>query len=78
MTGTTRDGTILIEGGKIVGAVHSMRLTQSVPGLLEGIEMLGEHLLCQDWWSSNGMGNLSYVCPPIKVHRARFDSGTSV
>jgi predicted Zn-dependent protease len=78
MTGTTRDGTLLIEGGKIAGAVHSMRLTQGVLDLLEGIEMLGEPLLCQDWWSSNGMGSLSYVCPPIKVRRARFDSGTSL
>jgi predicted Zn-dependent protease len=76
MTGTTRDGTFLIENGGIVGAVKNLRLTQSVPELFEGIELLGRPRLCQDWWSSNGMGRLSYVCPPIKVRRATFTSGT--
>jgi predicted Zn-dependent protease len=76
MTGTTRDGTFLIENGEIVGAVRDLRLTQSVPELFEGIELLGRPRLCQDWWSSNGMGRLSCVCPPIKVRRATFTSGT--
>lgn len=76
MTGTTRDGTFLIENGEIVGAVKNMRLTQSVPELLSGIEMLGEPVLCRDWWCSNGMGRMSYVCPPIKVSAATFTSGT--
>jgi predicted Zn-dependent protease len=76
MTGTTRDGTFLIENGEIVAAVRNLRLTQSVPDLYEGIEMLGAPRLCRDWWSSNGMGRLSYVCPPIKVRRALFSSGT--
>jgi predicted Zn-dependent protease len=76
MTGTTRDGTFLIEHGKIVGAARNLRLTQSIPELFEGIEMLGQPRLCQDWWSSNGMGRICYVCPPIKVRRAVFSSGT--
>jgi predicted Zn-dependent protease len=76
MTGTTRDGTFLIEGGEIVGAVKNLRLTQSIPELLEGVELLGRPRLCQDWWSSNGMGRLCYVCPPMKVSRAVFSSGT--
>lgn len=76
MTGTTRDGTFLIENGEIVGAVRNLRLTQSVPELFEGIEMLGTPRLCRDWWSSNGMARLSFHCPPIKVSRATFSSGT--
>jgi predicted Zn-dependent protease len=76
MTGTTRDGTFLIENGEIVGAVKNLRLTQSVPELFGEIELLGAPRLCRDWWCSNGMGNLSYVCPPIKVRRAVFTSGT--
>jgi predicted Zn-dependent protease len=76
MTGTTRDGTFLIEDGEIVGAVKNLRLTQSIPELYDGIELLGTPRLCRDWWCSNGMGTLSYVCPPIKVARATFDSGT--
>jgi PmbA protein len=76
MTGTTRDGTFLIEDGEIVGAVKNLRLTQSVPELFEGIEGLGKPRLCRDWWCSNGMGGLSYVCPPLKLRRAVFSSGT--
>lgn len=76
MTGTSRDGTLLIENGKIAGAVRNMRLTQSVPELFDGIELLGEPVLCRDWWSSNGMGRICYVCPPIKVSRTVFSSGT--
>jgi len=75
-TGLTRDGTFLIENGQIVSAVKNLRLTQSVPALFEGIELLGEPRLCQDWWSMNGMGRFSYVCPPVKVKRAVFSSGT--
>jgi predicted Zn-dependent protease len=76
MTGTTRDGTFLIERGKIMGAARNLRLTQSIPELFDGIELLGEPRLCQDWWCSNGMGRICYVCPPIKVRRAVFSSGT--
>lgn len=76
LTGTTRDGTFLIEHGEIVGAVKNLRLTQSLPELFQGIEMLGPPRLCQDWWSSNGMGRTTSYCPPIKVSRAVFTSGT--
>jgi predicted Zn-dependent protease len=76
MTGTTRDGTFLIENGEIVGAARNLRLTQSIPELFEGIELLGPPRLCRDWWCSNGMGNLSYVCAPLKLRRAVFSSGT--
>ncbi len=76
MTGTTRDGTFLIERGKIVAAVKNLRLTQSIPEMLEGIEALGTPRLCRDWWCSNGMGRASYVCPPLKVRNATFTSGT--
>jgi len=76
MTGTTRDGTFLIENGEITGAVKNLRLTQAVPELFEGIELLGKPRLCRDWWCINGMGRLSCVCPPVKVRRAVFSSGT--
>lgn len=76
MTGTTRDGTFLIENGEIVGAVRNLRLTQSIPEMFAGIEMAGAPRLCRDWWSSNGMGRVNCVCPPIKVRRATFSSGT--
>jgi PmbA protein len=76
LTGTTRDGTFLIENGEIVAAVRNLRLTHAIPDLFAGIELLGPPRLCQDWWSSNGMGRVVSVCPPIKVNRALFSSGT--
>jgi len=59
-----------------VSAVKNLRLTQSVPELFGGIELHHQPRLCQDWWCSNDMGRLCYVCPPIKVKRATFSSGT--
>jgi predicted Zn-dependent protease len=78
LTGTTRDGTFLIERGEIVCAAENLRLTQSVPELFAGIQLLGTPRLVQDWWSSNGMGRITSYCPPVKVERAVFTSGTEL
>ncbi|MEO8274455.1 MAG: TldD/PmbA family protein, partial [Chloroflexota bacterium] len=37
ITGMTRDGTFLVEGGKIVGPVRNLRYTQSYLGALAGV-----------------------------------------
>lgn len=37
ITGMTRDGTFLVEGGKIVGPVHNLRYTQSYLDALAGV-----------------------------------------
>ena len=70
MTGTTRDGTFLIEDGKITRALANVRYTMSALDLFSGIELLGQQRLVRDWWSSNGMGSIVCLCPPIKVARA--------
>jgi PmbA protein len=70
MTGTTRDGTFLIENGRIVGALANVRYTMSALDLFAGIELLGPQRLARDWWSSNGMGSVICLVPPIKVRRA--------
>ncbi|MEV4755065.1 TldD/PmbA family protein [Micromonospora sp. NPDC049559] len=41
VTGTTRDGTFLIENGKLVGGVRNLRFTQSVLAALSGVEAIG-------------------------------------
>jgi PmbA protein len=68
-TGTTRDGTFLVENGEIVAAVKNLRITQSVPELLAGIEELGQVKTCRDWWAANGMGTTTYVLPALRVAR---------
>ena len=70
MTGTTRDGTFLIENGKITRALANVRYTMSALDLFSGIDLLGPQRLARDWWSSNGMGSVICLVPPIKVRRA--------
>jgi PmbA protein len=41
MTGMTRDGTFLIENGKIVAPVHNLRFTQSYLEAMNNVEMIG-------------------------------------
>ena len=70
MTGTTRDGTFLIEDGRIVGALANVRYTMSSLELFAGIDLLGPQRLVRDWWSTNGMGSIVCLAPAIKVSRA--------
>ena len=41
LTGMTRDGTFLIEDGKIVAPVHNLRFTQSYLEAMNQVEMIG-------------------------------------
>jgi predicted Zn-dependent protease len=70
MTGTTRDGTFLIEDGRITRALANVRYTMSALDLFAGIDLLGPQRLARDWWSSNGMGSILCLVPPMKVSRA--------
>ena len=52
-TGTTRDGTFLIEQGRIAGALTNLRFTTSVPDAFSNIEALSSAPeLHRDWWGS--------------------------
>ncbi len=70
MTGTTRDGTFLIEDGRIVRALANLRYTMSALDLFAGIDLLGPQRVVRDWWSTNGMGSIVCLAPPMKVSRA--------
>ncbi|HUG56266.1 MAG TPA: metallopeptidase TldD-related protein [Candidatus Limnocylindrales bacterium] len=70
MTGTSRDGTFLIEDGRITRALANVRYTMSALDLFAGIELLGPQRLARDWWSSNGMGSVVCLAPAMKVARA--------
>ena len=78
MTGTTRDGTFLIEDGKITRALANVRYTMSALDLFAGIDMLGPQRLARDWWSSNGMGSIMCLAPAIKVRRATITGSSPV
>ena len=70
MTGTTRDGTFLIEDGEITGALANVRYRMSALDLFSGIDLMTGQRLVRDWWSSNGMGSIVCLAPAIKVSRA--------
>lgn len=73
MTGLTRDGTFLVEHGKIVRAIESLRFTDS---LLEALErsdgMTAERVLVPNWWSAGG----SVAAPGVRVRNLTFSSGS--
>jgi predicted Zn-dependent protease len=65
VTGLTRDGTFLIENGKIARPVTNFRFNQSLAELLANVEMLGRPTrVAADESSSPGV---PAVVPPLKV-----------
>jgi len=71
LTGMTRDGTFLIEGGEIAGPVKNLRFTQSVLEALNDVEMIGRDtmLLAEDYFGA-------YRVPALKIGRFRFSGAT--
>ncbi|OEU96847.1 metallopeptidase TldD-related protein [Streptomyces oceani] len=51
LTGLTRDGVYLIEGGEVTGAVNNFRFNESPVGLLSRVTQAGhsEHTLPREW-----------------------------
>lgn len=76
-TGTTRDGTFLVENGEIVAAVKNMRFTQSILELLAGVEEFGHAKTCRDWWAANGMASNYYYLPALRVANCTFTGTTT-
>jgi predicted Zn-dependent protease len=69
MTGLTRDGTFLIEGGKRTRGVRNMRFTDSVFEAFaraDGLTALREAV--PTWWSDAG----AFVAPAIRIRAFRF------
>jgi PmbA protein len=76
-TGTTRDGTFLIEDGRLVGALKNLRLEMGVLDLLSSLQEAGEGKLCQDWWAANGMATTNYFVPGMRFGSCRFTGVTT-
>lgn len=71
ITGMTRDGTFLIEGGEVVGPVRNLRFTQSILGALSSVSMVGReaHLESEFFFSASRV-------PALKIDEFHF-SGVS-
>jgi predicted Zn-dependent protease len=71
-TGLTRDGTFLIENGKITRAVKNLRFNDSPVFMLNNLEALG--LPTRVSASEDGGPGQAVVVPPIKVRDFNFTS----
>ncbi|MFH1011124.1 MAG: TldD/PmbA family protein [bacterium] len=72
LTGMTRDGTFLIEKGKVTTPLKNLRFTQSVVEALREVELIShdQKTTHSDW------GPGSYTAPALKIRRFNFSSGT--
>jgi PmbA protein len=69
VTGMTRDGTFLIENGKIAGGVRNLRFNQSIVEALGSVEFSREQ-------KRTGQYFYSLVVPTAKIDRFTFTSTT--
>lgn len=65
-TGMTRDGTFLIENGKITRPVKNLRVTQSITEAMSDTQMIGRDLKLED----------GALVPALKLGKFRFSSAT--
>jgi predicted Zn-dependent protease len=73
LTGVTRDGTFLIEGGEIAGPIEDMRFTDSALGLLDRTEALtSTPVLTSDGEFYGRRYAHGVVCPALRAGAMRF------
>ncbi len=70
MTGMTRDGTFLVEGGRVTRGVRNLRFNQSLIELLRNVEALSPAV------RASGEEAFDMVVPAMKVNDFRFSEVT--
>ena len=70
MTGMTRDGTFLIESGRIVSGIRNLRFNQSLIELLNNVEEMSPH------GRASGEEGFDMVVPAMKVRNFHFTEVT--
>jgi predicted Zn-dependent protease len=71
VTGMTRDGTLLVERGKVQCGIRNFRFNQSLIQMLRNIESLGEAV------RASGEESIDMVVPPMKVRDFNFTETTT-
>jgi predicted Zn-dependent protease len=66
LTGMTRDGTFLVEGGEVVGGVRNLRFTENLLEALSRVDMIG----------SDGWLDQHAWAPALRVRDFRFSGAT--
>jgi PmbA protein len=70
LTGMTRDGTFLVEGGHVTGGIRNFRFNQGMLEMLSNVELLGPAV------RSAGEEAFEMVVPAMKVHNFHFSEVT--
>jgi predicted Zn-dependent protease len=66
LTGMTRDGTFLVEGGRVVAGLRNFRFNQNVLELLSKVEQMGPSV------RASGEEAFDMVVPAMKVRDFHF------
>jgi predicted Zn-dependent protease len=72
ITGMTRDGTFLIENGKLSRPLKNMRFTQGILDALGNVEMIGNTTKLETTYMGGGVR-----CPALKIKNFRFSGKTT-
>ena len=70
LTGMTRDGTFLVENGKVVCGIRNFRFNESLLHMLQNVEVMGSPV------RSCGEESFDMVAPPMKVRDFNFTEAT--
>jgi PmbA protein len=70
LTGMTRDGTFLVQDGKVAGGIRNFRFNQGILEMLSNVEMLGPAV------RAAGEESFEMVVPPMKVRNFHFSEVT--
>jgi PmbA protein len=70
LTGMTRDGTFLVENGRVAGGIRNFRFNQSILEMLSNVEMLGPSV------RAAGEESFEMVVPAMKVRNFHFSEVT--
>ena len=70
LTGMTRDGTFLVENGKLAGGIRNLRFNQSVLEMLTNVEAMSPSV------RAAGEESFEMVVPAMKVNNFHFSEVT--
>ncbi|MGH9746713.1 MAG: TldD/PmbA family protein [Candidatus Acidiferrales bacterium] len=70
LTGMTRDGTFLVENGRVSGGIRNFRFNQNILEMLSNVEMLGPAV------RAAGEESFEMVVPAMKVNNFHFSEAT--
>jgi PmbA protein len=76
LTGMTKDGTFLVQGGEIISSVSNMRYLQSVVEALNRVDMMSDPVLVHDPDIYGALMPSSSVVPAMKIQNVRFIGST--